>query len=131
MLGEFYIFACEPGIPYESQEPWRAEISQVHPSGRAAVASLMPPVEVASGDLAGEPVSKFVLTTRHVGGTINMAEDGFVVVYLHPYRDDETPSFEGMSELGKSAGLSRAIGYCTLANRETATKDLKLRLEDK
>jgi hypothetical protein len=130
MLGELYLFGCEPDVPYTPQEPWRAEVSEMHPSGKAAIANLSPRVEVATGSLSGERIGKFILTTRYVGNTIDMAETNFVVVYLHPYRDDEILSLEEMNEVVPSTGMSPPIGYCVLANRGTATNKFKLRLED-
>ena len=129
MLAELYLFGCEPGIPYGPQGPWRAELTEVHPSGMAAAARLSPRVEVVSGEMTGESAGTFILTPRHVGRTIKMAETDFVVVYLHPYRDSEPLSLEAIDIDVPSSGISSAIGYCVLANRETAVNRFKLRLE--
>ena len=130
MLGELYLFACEPDVPYAPQEPWRAEISEIHRSGKAAIATLSPRLEVAAGSLSGEHVGNFVFTTRYVGKTIDMAESDFVVVYLHPYRDGETPSLQSVDAAIPSTDMSPPVGYCVLANRDTAINTFKLRLED-
>ncbi|MEL7109586.1 MAG: hypothetical protein AAFN04_14815 [Pseudomonadota bacterium] len=128
MLGEVLMFGCEPNVPYQDDEPWVVSISEIHETGKAAIGQVSPRVKAPFGRLEGERIETFVFTPRHLGGRIEMAFEDYVVAYFHPFLDEESPSLIGLNEEIPSTGMPSALGYCILANPDTAKNKFKLEL---